>query len=49
MAIVKWEPFGELLTLRRQMDHLMESFFGREPLNNLTTSGTKFITDVKKE
>jgi HSP20 family protein len=31
MAIVKWEPFGELSTLRRQMDHLMESFFGREP------------------
>ena len=32
MAIVKWEPFGELSTLRRQMDHLMESFFGREPM-----------------
>lgn len=32
MAIVKWEPLGELSTLRRQMDHLMESFFGREPL-----------------
>lgn len=33
MAIVKWEPFGELTTLRRQMDRLMESFFGREPLS----------------
>jgi len=32
MAIVKWEPFGELSTLRRQMDHIMESFFGREPM-----------------
>lgn len=32
MAIVKWEPLGELTTLRRQMDRLMESFFGREPL-----------------
>lgn len=33
MAIVKWEPFGELSTLRRQMDHLIESFFGRESLS----------------
>ncbi len=32
MAIVKWEPFGELASLRRQMDYLMESFFGREPM-----------------
>ena len=31
MAIVKWESLGELSMLRRQMDHLMETFFGREP------------------
>ena len=33
MAIMKWESLGELSTLRRQMDYLMESFFGCEPLS----------------
>ena len=32
MDLIKWEPFGELSTLRRQMDRLLESFFGREPM-----------------
>jgi HSP20 family protein len=31
MEITKWEPFRELTSMRRQMDRLMESFFGREP------------------
>ena len=31
MDLMKWEPFGELSSLRRQMDRLWDSFFGREP------------------
>lgn len=31
MDLIKWEPFGELSTLRRQMDRLWDSFFGPEP------------------
>jgi HSP20 family protein len=30
MAIVRWEPFAELASMRRQMDRVMESLFGRE-------------------
>ena len=29
MAIVRWEPFRELSTLRREMDRLFDSFTGR--------------------
>jgi HSP20 family protein len=32
MALVKWEPFEGLSTLRREMDRLFESFFEGGPL-----------------
>jgi len=32
MALIRWEPFHELETMRHQMDRLMESFWGRQPL-----------------
>ena len=31
MAIMKWTPFGELGTFRREMDRLFERFFGELP------------------
>lgn len=31
MEIMKWEPFRELSSLRREMDRLFDSFLGREP------------------
>jgi len=31
MQIMKWEPFGGLATLRREMDRLFDSFTDREP------------------
>jgi HSP20 family protein len=31
MDLMKWEPRGELSSLRRQMDRLWDSFFGPEP------------------
>ena len=32
MAIVRWQPFHELETMRQQMDRLVESFWGAESL-----------------
>lgn len=32
MALVRWDPFRELSSLRRRMDRLMEDFFEREEL-----------------
>src|SRR2546422_3796356 len=32
MALTRWEPFGGLTALRRQIDRLFEHFHGREPL-----------------
>ena len=31
MALVKWDPMAEIVSLRKQMDNLMESFWGEEP------------------
>jgi HSP20 family protein len=31
MALMKWTPFGELSTFRREMDRLFERFFGEFP------------------
>lgn len=31
MALVPWRPLGELSTLRREMDRLLERFFGEVP------------------
>jgi len=33
MDLIKWEPFGELLSLRQQMDRLFESFTAQEPVS----------------
>lgn len=30
-ALTRWEPFADLLDLRREMDQLLETFFGRAP------------------
>ena len=32
MPVIKWEPFSEIALLRKQMDALVENFFGREPM-----------------
>lgn len=32
MALVKWEPFEGLMTMRKDMDRLFEEFFGDTPL-----------------
>jgi len=31
MALARWEPFGGLASLRRDMDRLFEDFMGRAP------------------
>ncbi len=31
MALMKWTPFGELTSFRREMDRLFERFFGEPP------------------
>ena len=31
MALMKWTPFGELTSFRREMDRLFERFFGELP------------------
>ena len=31
--VTRWEPFGGLTSLRRDMDRLFERFLGREPLS----------------
>jgi len=35
MALIRWQPFREVTTLRRQMDHLFDELMqaGREPLD----------------
>jgi HSP20 family protein len=33
MSLMKREPFEDLVTFRNQMDHLMDSFLGREPFD----------------
>lgn len=44
MALVRWRPFRELETFRREMDRLFEDFFGREwpvlrPAREITRAG----------
>ncbi len=31
-SLVRWQPFPELTSLQRQMNHLFDNFFGRTPL-----------------
>jgi len=33
--LTPWRPFGELSTLRREMDRLWENFFGERPLTRM--------------
>ncbi|UCE08873.1 MAG: Hsp20/alpha crystallin family protein [bacterium] len=49
MSIIKWEPFEELATMRRQMDRLMESFWGREPFAKLEGKWTPAIDVIEDE
>lgn len=39
MALVKWTPFGELATFRREMDRVFERFFGEFPRLDLSGAG----------
>jgi len=33
MALIRWEPSEGLTSLRREMDHLLEDFFGKGPFH----------------
>lgn len=46
MALVRWEPFEGLASLRREMDRLFESFFERGPLATGTGSMTEPAVEV---
>ena len=39
MALVKWAPFGDLTTFRREMDRLFERFLGEQPRLDLSEVG----------
>lgn len=39
MAVVKWTPFGDLTTFRREVDRLFERFFGELPHLDLSGVG----------
>ena len=39
MALVKWTPFGDLSTFRREMDRVFERFFGEMPRLDLSGAG----------
>jgi HSP20 family protein len=39
MALIRWEPSEGLSALRREMDHLLEDFFGKGPFH-LGDAGT---------
>lgn len=39
MALVKWTPFGDLGTFRREMDRVFERFFGELPRLDLSGGG----------
>src|SRR3989304_2391759 len=39
MALVKWAPFGDLTTFRREMDRLFERFLGEQPRLDLSAMG----------
>jgi len=39
MALIKWTPFGDLTTYRREMDRLFERFFGEMPRLDLSGAG----------
>ncbi len=39
MALVKWTPFGDLSTFRREMDRLFDRFLGELPRLDLSAMG----------
>lgn len=39
MAVVKWTPFGDLTTFKREIDRLFERFFGELPRLGLSGVG----------
>lgn len=46
MAVVKWTPFGDLTTFRREVDRLFERFFGEQPRLDLSGAGWTPHLDV---
>lgn len=46
MALVKWTPFGDLATFRREMDRVFERFFGELPRLDLAGMGWTPRLDV---
>lgn len=51
MALIRWEPFREVTTLRRQMDHLFDELMqaGREPLDAPQAALTGWVPAVEMD
>lgn len=58
MALIRWEPSEGLTALRREMDHLLEDFFGKGPFHlgdagafspNVEVADTKDAVVVKAQ
>jgi len=47
MALARWDPFREMISLREAMDRLFEESFVRPPLAPLRTAGTLAV-DVRE-
>jgi HSP20 family protein len=47
MALTRWEPFGGLTALRRDMDRLFEQFLGREPFQSGGAEPAIEVADTK--
>jgi len=47
MALARWDPFREMISLREAMDRLFEESFVRPPLTPLRTGGTLAV-DVRE-
>ncbi len=47
MALARWDPFREMISLREAMDRLFEESFVRPPLAPLRTGGTLAV-DVRE-
>jgi len=48
MALMKWTPFGDLATFRREMDRLFERFFGELPTLEFPAFGWTPRLDVSE-
>ena len=49
MNLVKWEPLTELSSMRRHMDHLMDSFFGMENIKKDLWAPNVDVTETEDE